>query len=155
MKTIIPLIIPVLFMGLGGYLLYKFFEQRITRRNAMNWPTTKALILETTMVEEPVRNAIGNINVAYLVSVKYEYNLNGVTMQGDRITFGKPAFSYMVASNVVDQFAEGKQVPLYYNPKNPKDVILAPKTEFGMNSWLPGFFFLVVGLVVGFITYFM
>jgi hypothetical protein len=100
------------------------------------------------MDEDQGRNAMGGVSVNYLITVSYEYTVSEKLYQGDRVTFGRPAFNFISASNISDQFAVGKQVPVSYDPANPTECVLAPKDTTGMISWIPGAFFIVVGIVV-------
>ena len=138
----------VLCEGFGFLLWYQGYKARQRSKIAQAWPTTDAKVLESEIVEAPGRNAMGNINLANIVTVKYEYVVGGKTYQGDRVTFGRPAFDYVSASNVIEQFKAGKTVPVHYDPENPEDAVLAPKTTVGMPSLVPGYFLIVSGLLV-------
>jgi hypothetical protein len=138
----------LIFSGIGFLLLKKAVNARRMGKLAQMWSSTTATILESSIEEEPGRNAMGNINVAYRVLVKYEYLVNGKTFQGSRVSFGRPTFDYMTASNVREQFANGKQVPVWYDPEKPEEAVLAPKTTVGMLSRVPGIFLIVTGIVI-------
>jgi hypothetical protein len=155
MKELISgIIVFVVFNAIGIYFLTKALKLRSKRIQAMRWPTTTATILDSQMTEDPSRNAMGNISVLYVISVNYEYTIAGKLYQGDRVSIGKPAFNYITASNISAQFAVGNHVPVSYNPNDPGDSVLAPKTTVGMLSWIPGAFFMLAGTVVGFISIF-
>lgn len=119
---------------------------------AQKWPSTTAIVQESSIEEEPGRNAMGNINVAYRVLVNYEYQVDGKVIQGDRVSFGSPTFDYVSASNVIEQFAVGKEVPVWYNPDNHEDCVLAPKTTVGMLSRIPGIFLIATGVIIGLVS---
>lgn len=142
----------LIFSGIGFLLLRQAVNARRMGKLAQKWPSTTATILESNIVEEPGRNAMGNINLAFTVSVKYEYMVGGKTHQGSRVSFGRPTFDYVTASNVKDQFAEGKQVPVWYNPENYEDTVLAPKTTVGMLSRVPGIFLIATGVIIGLVS---
>lgn len=143
----------LIFNGIGFLLLRQAVNARRNGKLAQNWPSTTATILESKIIEEPGRNAMGNINLAFTVSVKYEFTVGGKTLQGSRVSFGRPTFDYVTASNIKEQFAEGKQVPVWYNPENQEECVLAPKTTVGMLSRIPGIFLIVTGVVIGLVSF--
>jgi hypothetical protein len=148
-------IILALFIAFGIYLLSKSLKLRMKSWKAIKWPTTSATILESSIAEDLARNAMGEVAVGYLLMVKYEYRVNMKTYQGDRVTFGNPSFNFVIASNLVEQYAVGKQVTVSYDPADPSECVLAPKNKVGMLSVIPGIFMIVVGFVVFFISMFM
>ena len=148
MNSIAIIIVFALCEGLGFLLWRQGYLFRKRSQIAQAWPTTEALIKDSHIVEDPGRNAMGNIILANVVVVKYEFIVDGKTYKGDRVSFGRPAFDYVNASNVVDQFKKGKRVPVFYNPQDPADAVLAPKTTIGMPSYVPGYFLMAAGLLV-------
>jgi hypothetical protein len=141
-----------IFNGIGFLLLRQAVNIRRMGKLAQKWTSTTATILESSIEEEPGRNALGNINVANRVEVRYEYSVDGIMIEGSRISFGKPAFDYVTASNVKEQFAAGKQVPVWYNPQKPEEAVLAPKTTVGMPSRVPGIFMIAAGIIIGLVS---
>jgi len=144
----------LIFSGIGFLLLRQAVNARRMGKLAQKWPSTSATIKESSIEEEPGRNAMGNINMAFRVVVKYEYTVNGIAYQASRVSFGSPTFDYVSASNVGEQFNVGKQVPVWYNPEDPEEAVLAPKTTVGMLSRIPGIFLIVTGIAVGLVSLF-
>ncbi len=142
----------LIFSGIGFLLLRQAVNARRMGKLAQKWPSTTAIVQESSIEEEPGRNAMGNINVAYRVLVNYEYQVDGKVIQGDRVSFGSPTFDYVSASNVIEQFAVGKEVPVWYNPDNHEDCVLAPKTTVGMLSRIPGIFLIATGVIIGLVS---
>lgn len=148
------IIIWIIFNGLGFLLLSRFFKAHQKSKVAQNWPTTTGTVLESEMDDDTTRNAVGKVEVSLVITVVYEYSVAGQTYKGDKVTFGRPAFSYITATNIHEQFAVGKQVPVYYNPAVPSESVLAPKSTAGMPSWIPGVFLIAVGIFVGLFSIF-
>lgn len=142
----------LIFSGIGFLLLRQAVNARRMGKLAQKWPSTTGTVLESSIEEEPGRNAMGSINVAFRVLVKYEYQAEGKVYQGSRVSFGSPTFDYVTASNVKEQFAEGKQVPVWYDPEKHEDSVLAPKTTVGMMSRVPGIFLIATGVVIGLVS---
>lgn len=143
----------LIFSGIGFLLLRQAVNARRMGKLAQKWPSTTAIVQESSIEEEPGRNAMGNINVAYRVLVNYEYQVDGKVIQGDRVSFGSPTFDYVSASNVIEQFAVGKEVPVWYNPENHEECVLAPKTTVGMLSRIPGIFLIATGVIIGLVSF--
>lgn len=143
----------LIFNGIGFLLLRKAVNARRMGKLAQSWSSTTATVLESSIEEEPGRNAMGNINAAFRVLVQYEYLVDGKTLQGNRVSFGSPTFDYVTASNVIEQFTAGKQVPVWYNPENPEESVLAPKTTVGMLSRIPGIFLIATGVIIGVVSF--
>ena len=148
MNNYMAIIIFVIFNGIGFVMLRKAMIIRRIGREASKWPTVNGLILESEIVEDQVRSAMGSVNNSFILTVKYQYTVDGKQYEGDRLSFGSAAFNYITASNVREQFAQGKEAPVYYNPKDPDDCALAPKTTNGMPSMIPGIFLICVGVLI-------
>lgn len=148
MTTFAAILVFIVFNSIGFILLRKAMILRRISREATAWPTSTALILESDIIEDPARDPTGKVNNNFLVRVKYQYTVDGKSFDGSRVSFGSPAFNYIIASNVKDQFEKDKQVPIYYNPKDPADCVLAPKSTVGMPSRIPGIFLIVIGIVI-------
>lgn len=146
------ILIFIILNGLGFLSLRRALRVRQKSKVAQTWPTTDATILESALKEEPARSAIGNINLAYVLQVKYEYSVDAKIYQGDRVSFGVPAFNYITGSNILENYEEGTKVPVSYNPENPQESVLAPKTTVGMPSPVLGIFLIAAGVIVGLLS---
>lgn len=155
MTTYAAILVFIIFNSIGFIMLRKAMAIRRMSREACNWPTSTGLMLESEIKEEPARNAMGNVNNTYLLVAKYQFSVDGKPYEGNRVAFGSPAFNYLTASNIKDQFAQGKEVPVYYDPKNPEECVLAPKTTVGMPSRIPGIFLIVIGVLIPLIALFV
>ena len=132
----------------GGWMLYRAFLPRIKSNQAAKWPTVEAEILETIVEEDRIRSATGKANLAFIPVVRYQYIVNGVRHEGDRVTFARAGYDFLDASNIRDQFAAGQKVPVHYNPSDPSESVLKPRATIGMISRVPGFFLAVLGLLL-------
>ncbi len=149
----VSVIILVACFAIGVFLLVKAFKERIYGVAASTWPTTQAIVLHSDIVEEQSRNATGKVAVGFQVKVEYEYHVNGQLLSSNRVTFGNPVFPYMEASNYKEQFKEGNQVPVYYNPDNPAEAILAPRSIVGLLSPIPGIFLVAIAVILALVTF--
>jgi hypothetical protein len=141
------------FILVSLWMLYRAYAPRLKSRAAQSWPTTTADILETGTEEDRVRSSTGKANIAFVPTIRYSYTVNGKKYEGDRITFAKAGFEFITASNIRDQFKEGTQTEVSYNPKDPSESVLRPVSKVGMFSPIPGIFMLIVGIVLAIYTF--
>ena len=142
----------VLCFAFGVYLLADSSKARRYGRLATTWPTTNALVVTSEVEEDTSRNATGKVSVGYQVKVEYEYKVNNQQYTGDRVTVGRPVFAYLDASNYKEQFKPGNQVTVYYNPQDPAEALLAPRSTVGLLSPIPGIFLIVTALIIAVIA---
>jgi hypothetical protein len=141
-------IISIGFILLGVWLLYRAYAPRQRARVARSWPVTTARILESVTVENQLRTATGKVALSFSPVVRYTYSVNGTSYEGDRITFAKAGFDFITASNIRDELKQDTKTDVSYNPHNPSESVLRPKSTVGMFSPIPGFFILSVGLIL-------
>jgi len=141
-------IISIGFILFGSWWLYRAYAPRYRSQIAKSWPTTTAEILESNTKEDQLRTSTGNVSVAFVPTVRYSYKVNGQQYEGNRITFATIGFDFITASNIREQFLEGNQTSVSYNPDNPAESVLRPAATAGMFSRIPGFFMLIIGLVL-------
>lgn len=141
-------IISIGFILLGAWALYRAYAPRVKSQKARLWPTAEAEILESNIEEDRNRSATGKANIAFTPTVRYTYLVDGTRYEGNRITFSRAGFDFLDASNIRDQFAINQKMPVHYNPAKPSESVLRPKSTVGMFSRIPGFFILIVGLVL-------
>lgn len=143
----------VVFIGFGAWLLYGALSVRMKAKKAEGWPVAKGRILSSEVLEDRLRSATGTAVIAFLPMVKYQYRVNMQEYSGDRVIFGRKNYDYVTASQICNHFAAGAEADVYYNPENPADSILAPKSREGMRSLIPGTFFVLSGIIVGVISF--
>jgi hypothetical protein len=83
----------------------------------------------------------------YYVEISYDYQVNGVSFTGNRITFGSPHYDYQTASLIKEHFNAGKEINVYYNQNLPDESVLVPYSRHALRSMIPGIFFLAAGIV--------
>lgn len=143
---VLKYLISIAFVLVGAWMLYRAFGPRLKAKAASAWPSTTAQILETGTREDHMRTATGNVSLAFIPTVKYTYTVESKSYDGDRITYSNVGFDFITASSVCDQFKPGTQTQVSYNPANPAESVLRPRSTVGMFSRIPGFFMLIVGL---------
>ncbi len=88
--------------------------------SASNWPTTEGKILESKM-EKGTSGTGSNRTIQWYPTVKYRYEVDASTYEGDRIIFGSSA---ELPSATLDRYPVGATVKVFYNPDNPETAVL-------------------------------
>ncbi len=147
-NIVISIVIVVILFGLGIGLLYSTIKDRLKANAALKWPVVKGVVTQSQILEDYVRTATGTVNPSYTPAVTYEFRANGQKYTAQRVIFGRPKFSFIVAGDILERFPEGAQVDVHYNPADPADAVLLPKARQGMRSLIPGVFILVSAILV-------
>jgi len=132
----------------GGWLSWRAFAPRVRSHAAQNWPVIQGEVREIDLGEEFLRTATGKVGTGFFPFVHYGYTVNGQHYENDRITFAKGSLDFITASNVRDEFQVGGKVDVHYNPSNPGQSVLYPKSTVGMPSRIPGIFVLLTGVLL-------
>ena len=127
---------------IGGPVI--LYDQIIGQILAKGWPTVDGVITRGEVEETSSRRS-----VSYKARVWYDYQVDGVDHQGDRIRRVEMARSYDGALNRLRDFPVGSTVQVHYNPSRPSESLL----EVGVSneSWFPaGFVVLLVAVTIGY-----
>lgn len=94
------------------------------------FPTVKGTITQSSVktVENTTRNDDGSTDtsISYVPQVSYRYEVNGTTFENNRIAvldqqdFGRKES----ADQYISPYGEGKEIPVYFDPSNPKESFL-------------------------------
>jgi len=124
-SSICALVIPAVVIGGVVYLIAKRGQQaRATNQASLSWLSTQGRVLKSRV------EVSGGDYVSVTPRVYYEYEVGGVSYQGDRIRAGDIYMRFSRrggqedAYKVVDRYPEGAEVTVYYNPENPAESAL-------------------------------
>ena len=113
-KTIV--IVASLIFGYVCYGNYRYSQQ------AKHWPSVTGTVTASAVVREGGR--LGGLRP----DIHYRFTLNGQVYQGDRLTFGGDHSYYLSdPAPFVAQYPVGKEVDIYYDPKDPNNSLLFPQ----------------------------
>jgi len=108
---------------------------------AKGWPTVSG-----TIVESDVETFWENSDVDpphqptrhYQPAIRYQYEVDGKTYHGDRITIGTRMSSNILqsAKRRAAQYPVGKKVEVFYNPEKPAEAVLFPGSSTHVLPWL-------------------
>ncbi len=112
-------------MGYYGYRLIR------KARASAGWPAAQGKIESSTVdvEKERERDSDGDIHykTKYIPNIVYQYQVDGMDFMGDQISFGStssssPGWAYKMR----DQYPEGSEVAVYYDPEKPQEAVLQP-----------------------------
>ncbi len=108
-------------------------------KHSVHWPKTKGIILK---------------GIAYRVprslDFLYTYDVNGISYKGYKAFFYNSYKTVKKVSALVVNYAEGKQVVVYYNPRNHEISTLEPGRKDGVNGALLLLLFLFLSGLMAF-----
>jgi hypothetical protein len=109
----------------------------------MSWPSVTGSVIAASVRQEVTQgDADSGDSVSYTPLVQYEYQVGAETCQGSRLAFQETGYaSHKKAFKVVEAFAAGSPVRVYYDPADPRSAVLERKAP-GNN------FLMVVGAIL-------
>lgn len=124
-----------------------------------SWPGVTGQVIYTDVDRVHKMSSTSGSNSSeyrYVPEVQYEYQVEGVTYEGDRIQFGSSRErSRFRAQDVVDRYPITSEVTVYYDPANPSKSVLEPGADLGL-TLMPwgGLIFLIGGIATTIGVYF-
>lgn len=94
-------------------------------KQSVHWPKTMGIVVKG--IEYRVPRSLDFL---------YTYKVNGISQKGDKPFFYNSYKTVKKVSALVVNYAEGKQVVVYYNPSNHKISTLEPGRKDGINGAL-------------------
>ena len=144
-------ILPVLVgcgMCAGGVWLIKTGSAiQAKRKAARSWPQAKGVILkiEKTGMGAKVINT-GEYR-KYFLNTEYSYTVNDRDYKGVRIVFGGDLIVAQEVDAFCEQYKEGHETNVYYNPDDPVECVLMLDRPGGKDK--PEFFMGAVLIIMG------
>ncbi len=112
------------FLLFAFYMLWIGISARARAEKAKKWPSVKGRVLVSQVKQEHKQTANG-YRAYFVPELLYEYTVGGQTYQGKRIDFQvAQGTSEIWAKGIVQRFAVGQEISVYYNPKNPSEAVL-------------------------------
>ena len=108
----------IFFITFGFLALILFFISLKNSKPTKTWPNINGKVLESEV--EKSRGG-GNASARIL----YEYTVDGKKYTSERIrAFGISKFHFAESPTLVEEFPAGKEVSVFYNPKDPSSAVL-------------------------------
>jgi len=126
----VPFVLVVLFM------LYRVVRARDQVKESRDWPGTTGRVIFVHIEARQSHHTDGGYSTAYYPVVVYEYQVNGMRFQNNRIGFGGEVGMglYSMVQKKMVKYPVGGLIPVYYNPINPQDAVLERTAP--ANKWL-------------------
>ena len=145
---------PPLSLIIGGVVLFMgiLFSDIPTMIVSPNWPTTDGMIISNRLMGHRFKEYDGDYYTKINAYIRYEYSVEGVSYSSLSInSMDSPNYPASVAS----RYPVGKDVVVYYNPKDPADAVLEPGyvglfKPFDVFSYLifgVGLYFIYLGIL--------
>jgi hypothetical protein len=131
-------------------------EQRLANA-ARAWPRTSGQVLRSGVREIIVRSRTSTgittyrMVRRYTAQVVYAYSVDGVSYQAERLRIGESIVSSdtRAAERTVARYPAGSGVSVYYNPADPTDATLDPRTTWGTRVlWMVALLLLAITAAV-------
>ena len=147
MKFFFSRIFPLIFIVVGASVAFFGFRGLIRAKASTDWPSTQGRIVESSVESHRSSSGSNGSSTTYHAEIMYEFAVNGVTFNGDRVAYGDYGSSNPShARSVVNRYPKNKTVTVYYMPDKPEECLLEPGVK-GQSFFLPGFglVFFIVG----------
>ena len=111
-------------------------------RAGWEFSSAQGTVLESRVVEEK-----GDESTSYRPYIRYEYQVGGAKLNGDRYRFGMKTQGHKLAGQVVRDHPPGSPIEVWYSPEKPTESALDRELS-GQDLFLPMFLtpFHVIGL---------
>ena len=116
---------PLLSLMIGGVIFAAgiYFSDIPRMIASPGWPTTEGTIASNRLMGVRFEEYDGDFYTQYDAYIRYQYSVNGITYDSLSInsieTHGYP-------SSFASRYPVGKDVVVYYNPKDPSEAVLEP-----------------------------
>jgi hypothetical protein len=119
-----------------------------------HWPVTDGSIQKSRLVGTSVRGWDGEFFFETKAFIGYQYTVDGVEYSASRVNpIDTPFHQYQ--RSYTDRYPIGKEVVVYYNPRDPSDAVLEPGfvdvlKAFDIFSWIlfgTGIYFVLTAIL--------
>ena len=119
---------------------------------SQGWPTTGGTIISNKLSRVKIKEYNGDFYTITVVYIRYGYSVNGVSHESSSInSIDTPSYP----DSYANRYPVGKDVIVYYNPKNPAEAVLEPglvailKAFDGYSElfFVVGIFFIIIGIL--------
>ena len=144
---IIIVFVLLVFLAVGGFLIFKGIKDRNKANASLNWPSTPGHVLESRVKESVSTDDEGGTSVTYAPHIRYEYTVMGTPYSSDHYQLGTQVFSSNLkkAQEAVNARPVGSTVTVFYNPDDPAEAALEQKNG-SMLFLILGILFVAISL---------
>jgi hypothetical protein len=117
MSIIIPSLISLVFVSIGGALITYAIKMSAKARESLSWPSTEGEVAHSAVTYQTDSSQTTG-GTAYKADVSYRYKVNGVDYSSSRIALLDLVSTTGRAQNIVERYPDNSRVDVYYNPSN-------------------------------------
>jgi len=150
---LIVVFLTVLFIAIGVVLIILHRRQKRKAEESTSWSETIGTVHEskvkqgTNVLMSDDEDREGT--PVFFPEISYTYQVGGMEFTSNRLTFGgKKSFSKREnAEKVTSLYPVGSQLPVYYDPKYPKEAVVDRTAKISNMLLIFGIMFVIIGLV--------
>lgn len=138
MRSVVLVLLMLLFMVVGIGVLHSSYQSWRRAGDSQNWPVVRGRILSSEVVQEEGylqsdrSSSRREPTTFYSPHVQYEYDVDGTTYRGDRITmFDGGSTDRHRSELIVQEFRPGP-VSVHYDRRAPQNALLKPEDISGI-----------------------
>jgi hypothetical protein len=116
---------PLLSLIIGGvmFVIGILFSDIPRMIVSQGWPTTDGTIISNRLMGHKFKQYVGEDYSHFDVYIRYQYSVNGISHSSLSVnSIDSPFYPASIAS----RYPVGKDVIVYYNPKDPSEAVLEP-----------------------------
>jgi len=125
--------ISLVFMAIGGGLL--FYARNVARKaqQSLSWPATEGVISHAAVLFRTRDSAQANNAADYRADIAYRFKVKGRDYTSSQITLMDYSSSSSAnAEGIVTRYPDGSTVKVFYNPQDPSESVLEPGPTRGI-----------------------
>ena len=117
--------ITVIFMAVGGFFVVQGVREWMKASDSAAWPTVAGTVTHSEVTRH-TSTSKGRTRISYSARIEFDYEIDGVTIRGDRLTYKVTSSSQSGAQETVDRHPVGSTVTVSYDPDDRTRAVLEP-----------------------------
>jgi hypothetical protein len=144
----VGVLMSLVFIAIGLGLLYYARSVSAKAQQSLSWPSTEGMISHSAVLLQMQQTSNSNNAATYKADVAYRYKVQSRDYSSGRLTVADFSSTAARAQSIVDRYADGATVTVYYNPVDPSDAVLERGGTSGIEVlYLVGGVFAAAGLL--------
>lgn len=131
------LTVSVIMIVLGSIFIAITLSSMQAAEEAAVWPTTEGIVMDSYIATHPGSEG----QTSYSPELVYQYQVDGVSYNGDRLFVTSHSSDYGWAQSYLDRYPVGSTITVHYNPANPLEAVI--ETQANQVDYI----LLIVGVV--------
>jgi hypothetical protein len=117
--------ITIIFMAVGGFFVVQGVHEWMLAKASAAWPTVTGTVTHSEVTRH-TSTSKGRTRTSYNARIEFDYEIDGVTIRGDRLTYKVTSSSQSGAQETVDRHPVGSTVTVSYDPDDRTRAVLEP-----------------------------